>query len=159
MIFVNEAVSNFKQHISTANLQLTIILKQMKPLSKHKFKIPYHGEVVTPVSDRIPAYNSSGLKTFTRILPPLRNKARIDIPKLYTTLRQIMPQVPIECAINGIIIDDIEITIISEGLASFKKVKFRFRDIKDLLTNLIQAKILPDDIDILRIRDLYMNYE
>ena len=132
----------------------------MKPLSKHKFKIPHHPGNVTPqVTDRIPAYHSSGLQTYIRKLPPMRNQQAIDIPALYSALRQIMSQVPIECAINGIIIDDIEITIISEGLASFKKVKFRFRDLKDLLTNLIQAKILPDDIDILRIRDLYMNYE
>ena len=131
----------------------------MKQLSKRPFKIPYHGEVVTPVSDRIPAYNSSGLKTFVRKLPPLRNQQVVNIPALHDALHQIVPQMPIECAINGIIIDDIEITIISEGLASFKKVKFRFRDIKDFITNLIQAKILPYDIDILQIRDLYMNNE
>ena len=129
----------------------------MKPLSKHKFKIPYHpGNAIPEVTDRLPSYNSSGLKTFVRKLPPLRNQQVVNIPALHDALHQIVPQMPIECAINGIIIDDIEITIISEGLASFKKVKFRFRDLKDLLTNLIQAKILPDDTDILRIKDLYL---
>lgn len=121
--------------------------------SKHLHTYPFHPGNIIEV-DRIPAYNTQG-KTYKRILPPIRDQQIINISLLCILLNKLVPHNQIECIESGISINKTEVTI-SEGLVSFRKLKFRFRDLKELLLNLIQEQILIANLlDVKAIKDRY----
>ena len=126
----------------------------MKPLSKHKFTFPFvRGTEVADVT-KMPSYSSSGLKTYKRILPPVRNNKVINISVLYTVLTEMLPLASCQALKNGILINN-NLVIINEGIATAHKTRFRFTNLADLLGNLCQLNILPSNFDVPHARDKY----
>ena len=123
----------------------------MKRLPPNKYRPKHRGMpafhpgniVVAPVeNDKIPSYHSSGLKTYVRKFPPARNEKLINVPLLCVLLKQITPQNAVSGLSDGIVINERTMTL-SEGLAVVdQKLKFRFADLKDLLSNLVLEGIL-----------------
>ena len=92
------------------------------------------------VSTKIPAYNTQG-KEYKRVLAPIRDQRVINLPVLVTALQDITTANKIELLIGGLRINGTTI-ILREGLCSYDTIRFRFVDVKDLLDNLAQERIL-----------------
>ena len=129
----------------------------MRRLSKNKYQgtkfaaVPKHintfefhpgNKVVEAELDRVPAYHSSGLKTYVRKFPKARNEKVLNVPLLCTMIKKIVPQNDVSGLSDGLLINGIKL-ILTEGLATVTgKVKFRFTDLRDLLSNLAMDGIL-----------------
>jgi hypothetical protein len=116
----------------------------MKPLQhnqpKHRHTFAYvPGNVVTPPE-------------IVKHLPPKRDQKVISTTTLCILLRRIVPQNAVSCLQDGIVING-NTVIISEGIATIRTMKFRFKDVWDLLMNLRQERMLDcDSADLKTIR-------
>ncbi|HAX61153.1 MAG TPA: hypothetical protein DCX95_01135 [Elusimicrobia bacterium] len=88
------------------------------------------------------------MKTFQRF-PPERNPKIIDVPLLCSLMKKFARRNSVSLTPDGLNINGTEFTF-KEGFASSEKLKFRFRDVFDLLHNLKGEKILS-----CRMEDLY----
>jgi hypothetical protein len=138
-----------------------LILNRMKKVIKNRYSgtkfqaVPKHPETFTfhvnsSENTSIPAYHSSGLKTYVRTLPPVRNQRLIAIMALYNCLTEIVPQNDVSVHPEGLVINGKTVEIL-EGLAVISgKIKFRFVDLLELLETLRQEGVL-----ICRKQDLF----
>ena len=128
----------------------------MKPLPqpKHRHTYSFYKGNASEVTDKIPAYHSSGLKQYTRKIPPLQNKLLVNVTTLCTVLNEMLPQAICEAYPEGILING-DIVVIGEGIATAQRTRFRFKDLADFLGNLCQLSILPRNFDVPHARDLY----
>jgi len=122
--------------------------------NKHGEAFPFHpGNEMSEVIS-MPAYNSAG-KEYKRILPKVRNQEIINTSILCALLQKLVPQNKVEIISGGLKINSLDITI-SEGIVITKTMKFRFRDLKDLLDNLVQENILiGNKLDLITIKHHY----
>jgi len=110
-------------------------LKAVSPF----IKAPSTGTKTEPLKI-MPAYNTQG-KEYKRVLPPIRDQRIINLPVLVTALQDIKSENKVELLIGGVRINGTTI-ILREGLCSYDTIRFRFVDVKDLLDNLAQERIL-----------------
>ena len=115
----------------------------MKNLAQNKYqKSPKHrGTHLFHPGNKVPAYHSSGLKTYKKILSPLRDLKIINLQLLSDTIKKVSPANDSLFTGNSIILNNTEI-ILENGLANVKQLRFRFRDLRELLEGLYKERIL-----------------
>jgi hypothetical protein len=114
---------------------------RFEAVPKHKDTFPFHpGNEIAEI-DRLPAYHGSGKKEYKRVLPPLRDSLQIDLAVLTDTIRKIAPANDPTFSGNSIVINGTEVSF-SDGLANVKQMRFRYQDLRYLLNNLQQERIL-----------------
>jgi hypothetical protein len=129
-------------------------LQKIPPKHRNAFNfIP--GNVAPPeMSSKIPAYNTQG-KTFKRVLPAMRNLKLIDLNVLIPIIKEITPQNLVNVIPGGFSCNGNNVNL-REGLATIEGMKFRYSDVYELLSNLIQAKML--DADKYELRNIRKKY-
>jgi hypothetical protein len=127
---------------------------QTRHTVKHKSTFAFHAGNVAPEVVSMPAYNSAG-KDYKRVLPPVRDQRIINVSLLAAIMNRIVPGNSIELNGEGLIINKTDISI-GKGVASFKRLKLRFNDPRELLDQLVlEGVLIANKLDLRVIKDRY----
>jgi len=122
---------------------------KFQAVPKHSGTYPFHpGNAIA--LDEIPAYHSSGLKTYVRHLRPVRNQKDIDVRLLSSLINKRINGNHAEIIPGGIKLNQFNIKI-KEGLAICDGLRFRFSDLREFLLELRKERILLCDIEDIRV--------
>ena len=118
----------------------------MKRESKHKYKVSVPVTAPAAVSAKIPTYRGSGrVQEFKRILPPLRDKTIIDMG----ILSGVIIEMSLELDLNRLSLHN--------GICEVNKLKFRYKDLFDLIRTLRNELIINCSDQTLRIVEFRYN--